>query len=658
MSAAEQDSRDGADSRAAGTAGPFAGLPAESVVRAFGVDYAHVRPPEGGDLYVTRYGWPHLSALMPARWYTGQRFASEGTRLRGSSGHVYRLRTRRDDGRALDLVLKFSRVAQDVPVVVGDACPEELTPELLAEIRFNSPMEEFGLLEELRERALGADGNRILTQQPLAIYAPPEACEEWQLGRSSSSFRAHTQMLAEDQEHSPRAIELDIRRIYVLLYRWIAGHDAQDWFEAGSLEEAEFRALAPRVTRELSERGFRVHDNKPRHFILRARPAEGGPLLRRAGRLAYGLVDFELLERTPEHQARWRAARQHQYWSLQAPRAAGTPGPPAASSLQPVSILGVDYLFGTTPEGGKLWVVGREPALFDYFLPDRWRRTRRLKLSDVDDVFVTRTRDDVEVVYRRSRTGLRPRADPLTLKGQRIRESGYNCPFEEIAIAERLRRMGIDTTRPRAIHRTGHESIKARALRDRRREAAFAALRTPEDPPAPILDADHDYYSIWDLHRDPGPAADGTARHVIGLGRAEGLPGFGRHDAQAALRDARARLTRVGLPADSLDDDELGLVLDAAGRPVFAGGAPEIRLTIDALSAYDHGLLAQQDYVELIRRVETKLRAVDCEKLDPNGRHLLLSMDPDGRMRRDADGELHAVLCNFVLIRGLYRAFV
>lgn len=492
------------------------------------------------------------------------------------------------------------------------------------------------------------------TQQPLAIYIPPETFELWEMGRSSSTFFAHGQLLAADQEGAVKAIELDIRRIYVLLYRWIKGDDAQDWFEAGGLCESEFLALAPRVCQDLAVRGFRVLDNKPRHFILRTADAERSAPLRRHGRLAYGLVDFELLQRTQTGQDQFRTERLRQYWRLQDGRP--EPVPPAPpSSLRPATIVGVEYVFGSALDGGKLWVVGREPGLFDYFLPDRWRRTRRVKLSAMDEVYLTITRDDVDVVYRRSRTGLRPREDPLTPRGQRIREAGYNSPFEEVAIAERLQRMGIDTTRPRAVYRTGHESIKARQLRDTRREAAWAALLTPEDPPTAVLCADFDYYTIWDTHRgwaEPGPQG---SRRVMGFARATSTGLLSSGEAAQALGNARARLERMGLPADSALADDFGLVLDAAGVPVRRNGRPGLLLTLDALSAYDYGMLARQDYVGLMRRMDERLRAVDYEKLDPDGRHLLLTLSPEGRLQKNAAGDPHAVLCNFALIRGLYR---
>lgn len=635
----------------------FPGVAPEQLVRAFGVDYAHLRPPDGGDLYVTRYGWPHVSGLLPSRWYSGQRYAEQGVKLPGSSGHVYKVRTEREDGRAVEIVVKFSRVAQDVPVVLDRTLSEDLSPTLFAEARFNSPLEEFGLVEELRRGALGPDGTRLRAQQPLAIYVPSEAFEEWELGRSTSSFFTHRLMLAEDQDQAVKAIELDIRRIYVLLYGWLGGRDAQDCFESGDLDEAEFLSLAPRSTRDMAERGFRVLDSKPRHIILRDRRHGRTGLLRRGGRLVYGLVDFELLQRTPEHQQRFRAERQKEYWTLQS-------GPPeggaaeAPSALRPVTISGVDFIFGTAPDGGKLWVVGREPRLFDYFLPDRWRRTRRVKLSATDEVYRTRTRDNVDVVYRRSRIGLRPREDPLTTRGQRIREAGYNSPFEEVAIAERLREMGIDTTCPRAIYRTEHESIKARHLRDTRRETAYAALQTSEDPPAPVLCADYDYYTIWDTYRGAGaPAGTGSpdGRGVIGLERAREDGLLSREEAADVLRDCRVRLGHTGLPAESIAEDEFGLALDAAGAPRRPDGVLEVLLTLDALSAYDYGLIRRQDYLALIRRMDERLRAADFEKLDPNGRHLLLTLDPDGHLRNDPSGDLHAALCNFALVRSLYR---
>jgi len=81
-----------ADDLAAALRTPFEGLPARMRVRAFSVDYGHVRLPEGGDLFLTRYGWPHLAQLLPANWYAERWYARVGVRLPGATGHAYHAR--------------------------------------------------------------------------------------------------------------------------------------------------------------------------------------------------------------------------------------------------------------------------------------------------------------------------------------------------------------------------------------------------------------------------------------------------------------------------------------------------------------------------------------------------------------------------------------
>lgn len=171
-------------------------------------------------------------------------------------------------------------------------------------------------------------------------------------------------------------------------------------------------------------------------------------------------------------------------------------------------------------------------------------------------MYRTRTRDHVDMVYRRSRVGLRPRAEPLTESGRRIRESGFNSPFEEVAIAERLRQMGVDTTLPRAIYRTAHESIKAAHLRDVRRHRSYDAWRPPADPPVPPLSPDHDYYTLWDTFR-------GVGDRVVAFDRAVEDALVSREESERALEEARAHLRRGGLPADSIAAEDFGLALNS-----------------------------------------------------------------------------------------------
>jgi len=625
----------------------------QSRVRAFGVDYGHVRLPEGGELYLTGYGWPWLEQLKPAHWYADRWYARGGERLPGATGHAYHVRTRPAAGRSADLVVKFSRVAQDVPLEIATSFPDKVPPEILANARFNSPLEEFGLVMELRRGGLAPDMPPIRTQLPLAIYVPPEEYALWQLGRSESGFHQHDRLLAEDQEGAVRAVEMDIRRIYVLLYQWVKGHDAEAQHEAGRLGEQEFRAFTPRVVAELARRGFRVLDNKPKHFILRE-SAPGRLLRTRDGRLPYALVDFELLQRTPEHQRQFKVRQRRRYWDLLEPREEPVPAAPLPPHLQSASVFGVSYLFGTVPDGGQLWIVGHDPELWDYFAPDRWLRTPRLKLSPMNEVYRTRTRDNIRVVFRRSRVGIRPRVDPLLQRDRRIREYGFNSPFEEIAIAELLRQMGVCTTRPRAIYRTGHPTTTAAYLRDDRRFADHADLLTPGGDP--ILSRDHDYYTVWDDFRGVELRAAAEQPRPIDLERArdEGL--VTPEECAALLERSRRRLRRIGFADGALHERECLLSVCADGSLCRdARGVPELALIIDALTASDYDLLPDEAYQRVIERFDERLRAVDCECLDLSGNHILLVMDPDGHFRRGASGEIAATLCNFELIRGLYR---
>jgi hypothetical protein len=636
---------------------PFDELPADLRVRAFGVDYGHLRLPEGGDLYLTRYGWPNLAQLLPANWYADRWFAQSGQRLPGSTGHAYHVLTRPAGGKRADLVVKFSRVAQDVPLTIATSFPDTVPPEVLANARFNSPWEELGLVMELRRGGFGPQGLRVLTQHPLGIYAPPEEYALWQLGRSEGSFLQHDRLLAEDQENAVRAIELDIRRIYVVLYQWIKGMDAEASFDAGDLGAEDFHRFTPRVIGELQRCGFRVLDNKPKHFILRKSRRDGQILRGRDGHIAYALVDFELLQRTPEHHRQFKVRQRRRYWDLLRHR----DEPPAVlpSHLKLTKIFGVSYVMGTGPDGGKLWIVGHDPELWDYFSPDRWLRTPRLKLSPMNEVYRTRTRDNIHVVYRRSRVGTRPRVDPLLQRDRRIREYGFNSPFEEIAIAELLRQMGVSTTHPRAIYRTDHPTTTAEYLRDDRRFADHADLLTPEPVREPILSRNHDYYTVWDCFRGVDPhlragRPEGRGGTDLERARDDGL--LGAEECAELIEDTRRRLRRLGLADAALADHECVVTIGEGGALCRdQEGGVEVTLGIDALTAYDYGLLTEDTYRRIATRLDERLRAVDCEALDLAGNHLLLSMDPDGRFKVNESGEFEVTLCNFELIRGLYR---
>ena len=77
--------------------------------------------------------------------------------------------------------------------------------------------------------------------------------------------------------------------------------------------------------------------------------------------------------------------------------------------LRATNVLGVDYIFGRAEStGGLLWVVGKDPDLFNYFLPERWRRTPKKNLSARNQIFRTRTKDNINLVWKVSRMGDSP----------------------------------------------------------------------------------------------------------------------------------------------------------------------------------------------------------------------------------------------------------
>ena len=135
-------------------------------MRLLGVDYVHVPTTNGGDLYLTRFGLPFLEHLQLENWREDEWFEKKCERLLGTSV-VYRVPTKAVKGRSIDLVVKYCRVGEDVPL-------DTLTFEKFSHAEFNSPWEEFSLVMELRERKIA---QRILTHRPLAIYMPPERME-------------------------------------------------------------------------------------------------------------------------------------------------------------------------------------------------------------------------------------------------------------------------------------------------------------------------------------------------------------------------------------------------------------------------------------------------------------------------------------------------
>ena len=346
-----------------------------NTVELLGVEYSHVHTEEGGDLYLTRFGLPFMEQLRPENWKADSWFKENRESLPGTS-NIYRLPTKAIEGRSLDIVVKYCRVGEDVPL-------DTMGFDKFWFAEFNTPYEEFSLVMEMRE---ASSPNRILTHKPLAIYVPPERLKLWQTGRSKHRIARKTSRF--------REIELDIYRQYIMIYEWIKGVSAPEAMKFHIWESDRYTEALRELTLEAKERmmdsGFMVIDHKPAHIILR--PRKNGDLLRRkTGEYAYALVDFELLVRTPSHERDVKASRRKEYlWHL-----GHRFDPPDYSKfpehLQLAKVLNVDYVFGHAEStGGELWVVGNDPNLFDYFLPERWRHTPTEQMSDVRETFYNR----------------------------------------------------------------------------------------------------------------------------------------------------------------------------------------------------------------------------------------------------------------------------
>ncbi|MCF7983499.1 MAG: hypothetical protein K9L70_03770 [Thiohalocapsa sp.] len=261
--------------------------------RVFGVDYLQLRGRQSGDLYVTRHGWPVLDSIEPSQWFVGERLRKIGRQLAGATGAVYRVPVPHRTREKFALVVKFSRFAQEALVSIApDAVMDWAERDRIAASEFLSPFEEFAHVERLRARA----GARIPTKAPLAIYSPSTRYLDWQLGRRSHRRWWYDRVLAEDQADQPEdaRIAYGWERMYILLYRWIDGIDAETAHQQGYLTEPELRDLSEAARQDLRGLGWDVLDHKPRHLIVRPAP-DPGRLMWRGGRILWALVDYELL---------------------------------------------------------------------------------------------------------------------------------------------------------------------------------------------------------------------------------------------------------------------------------------------------------------------------------------------------------------------------
>ncbi len=295
--------------------------PPQKWVNFLGVDFLHAHSRNGGDLFLTRYGAPLADWLQPENWHAREWFLTNRKPLVGTST-ICHIATRPVHGRKLELIARYNRVGEDLLME-----RHRLSHNLHAE--YNSPFEEVALVMDLRRGRFGPPHLRIFTKRPLAIYSPPERIELWESGR-----REH---IIQSKHFRHPTINLDLYRQYMLLYGWIKGCDAEqaaDHLKFKNSQRREFLLdVLGFVNHDLEMKGFRVLDMKPAHVILRLNP-DGSLLRRRTGRLAYALIDYELLERTPDYE-RWLKTH---HFAVPPQPVRTPPVAPAQTSLLPVRV--------------------------------------------------------------------------------------------------------------------------------------------------------------------------------------------------------------------------------------------------------------------------------------------------------------------------------
>ena len=549
----------------------------KTLVNVLGVVYTHLKSHDGGDLYLTPYAEKHHRIFDTRNWFERRWFDKHKVKLKGTSS-VYRVPTKKVDGRSFNLVVKYCRVGEDVPL-------DTHTLQEFCDAEFNSPWEEFSLVMEMEEGRFGSKDIKINTQHPIGIYVPPEMMQIWQSGRSRAKINRIR------AKHP--GIDLDILKQYLLMYQWIEGYNLTEMFDHINVDIDErahhLKKLDSKAVSDLNRKGYLVADTKPEHIIIgeddsREIREMGNPEREEAAKeklsyiynimsqRRYSVVDYELLLRTPEHEAEVKESKRHSYLDDQRDRFIPIPLP---SHLSRMEVFNVPYIYGHAEStGGHLWVVGNNARLFDYFLPERWRKTPSIRLSESKEVFYTVTKDNIHLVWETSSVG----EVPIEYGGESRRmviEFGINSPFEEFAISYTLNHLGIPCAYARAIYMTGTKKIESSD--DTSRYESHKEILDPEG--SPILREEHNYITIRGYYNGPDnwvAEQEGPLYVPVDLHNAVEKSIIDESVCQTLLNNVKYNLKNVGYDGSLLKPDDLLLSLDSnneiikdnSGRPL------------------------------------------------------------------------------------------
>ncbi len=539
------------------------------LTKILGVEYAHIILDSQDDLYLTSYGLPFMEHLMPENFWLDKEWIKKNSQKLSGTSSIYKVCTKCIKGKDKDTVIKWNRMGQDIPAaqdLVGSG-----------HAAFNSPFEEFSLVVELRN-VLFRSREKIPLQKPLAIYVPAKNIELSRLGRK--------EYLMKELISSHRDVELDMHRSYAMIYEWIKGVDAIEALNAEKIKEEDVRRLTLKGEEKLNHNGFSIRDRKPHHVIVRPRPG-GEPVKDKKGEYIFGLVDYELLERLPAREKKVKTFRRRDYLKRQKDRFIRDKKI-YHPHLAHMNIFGADHIYGHVESTkGRLWVVGNDPFLFDYFLPERWENTPRTRISRYGRIYYTLSKDNIHIVWKFSNVGQQPDMDPFKDDEKLILQYGFNSPFEEVAIALELSRKGIPTIYPRAIYMAGNETETARMIADESRYESHSKILSPDGKP--VLERKREYITIWGYWNGP--------------------------DDKLAYKDG----------------------------DYYEG--------VDTLRAYREGIITKEQYIAFLNMAKERLAKVNFRDLNLRGNHLLLSIDSKGNFVKSKEEKPELRISNFEFLQ-------
>jgi hypothetical protein len=356
-------------------------------------------------------------------------------------------------------------------------------------------------------------------------------------------------------------------------------------YKRGFIQQQDIQELTEQAAKEMRDNGFVIADHKAEHLIVK--PIGTNVFRDGNSNITYGYVDYELLERTPEREKIIRQKRRRGYLTHMPKRF--DEYAIAETSLRPMHIFGVPYLYSEVPSSkGRLWVVGNDPFLFDYFLPEKWRHVNRTRLSINHDIFHKVSRDGIHLVLKTSKVGEKPDADPFSERERKILEHGFNSPFEEFALALELNGEELPTIYPRAIYMTGNTTTISEQDFDDSRYVSHADIVVP-DKHEPILKKHHDYIILWGYWNG---------------------------------------------------SDEM--LADYDGRYYTA---------LNVLSAYRQRVISEATYFAVMEKTHDKMIELGVEDLNLRGTHILLALNDNREIVTGKDRLPITRICNFELLK-------